>query len=279
MLFLVIGADGQLGQVLKDKLGNNAAYCASFECDVTDIGSINKTVAKYKPNAVINCAAYTNVEKAEEAADLCFAVNAEGVKNLAQICSGFKIPLIHISTDYVFDGIGGKVYTESDNTNPINQYGKSKLLGEKYFFEYAYSGAVIRTSYLYSKYGKNIVKTFCNLLSEKEAITVVNNQKVSLTYAPSLADAIINVSENITDKELYHYSSQGDVNFVELAELLKVKTNSCCVINQCNLSEYNSKVKRPICSVLNSDKISKLCGITSNHWKYELEIFCKEMLF
>lgn len=263
-MYLVTGADGQLGRELKMRLPA-ALYTGK---DVLDITDRQLVVAFVKANAIdviINCAAYTAVDKAETNVELCTAINVNGPGNLA--VTGAKI--IHISTDYVFDGYGHMPYKPEDVTNPLSVYGKTKLAGEKAVLEQAQTAVVIRTSWLYSAYGNNFVKTMLKLGLEKESINVVADQIGSPTYAGDLAAAVAAVALKLKDGQtgIYHYTNEGVASWYDFAYEIMAQFKLNCKINPILSSAYPTPAIRPFYSVLDKNKIKTDFEIEIAHWK------------
>ena len=265
----IIAKNGMLAQDIINTLNkNNIEYIATASnIDITNIDILNNFPKDKNIKTIINCSAYTKVDLAEDEKDLCYKVNAEGVKNITEIASNINADLIHFSTDYVFDGNSNKPYTEEDKTNPINIYGKSKLEGENYALSYNKS-IVIRVSWLYGIYGKNFVYTMINLMNSKESIKVVNDQFGSPTYTGDVAELIYYYIQNHSfDYGLYHYTNDGNISWYDFANKIYEKgkqyniINNNCIINSCTTEEYPTKAKRPKYSVLYVEKIKKYAKI------------------
>ena len=252
---LVTGANGQLGltiQKYKNEYKNAVfIFCTSEELNITNEASIAEVFKKHLPDYCINCAAYTNVEKAEEEPEKAFLVNAEGVKKLAVVCKEYQTTLIHISTDYVFDGEKGTPYTVTDKPNPINEYGKSKLKGEQYIQELLTAYFIIRTSWLYSKeFGKNFYKTIVEKAKEGQEIRVVDNQIGCPTDTVNLHYFIKELVER--KNTLYgikHYCDTEILSWFDFAKKI-VKQNEIEEVEVVCDNSYITKAKRPKCSVL-----------------------------
>ena len=222
-----------------------------------------------QPAYCINCAAYTAVDKAEAEKDLAFLVNGEAVGVLAAICKEHGTKLIHISTDYVFNGEGTYPYTENFPTDPINIYGASKLQGEKDAIGFNPDSIVIRTSWVYSSFGKNFVKTMMRLMNEKDEIRVVNDQIGSPTYAADLAEVILNIISN-WKPGIYNFSNEGIITWYEFAVAIKEIINCPCDVKPISSSEYPTPAKRPAYSVLDKTKIQETFNIHLKGWKVSL---------
>lgn len=256
---LVTGANGQLGQCLQ-KIAPlykelNFVFNSSKELDITNIIEIQSAFVKGNFDYCINCAAYTNVEQAEKTPDIAYNVNAEGVKNLANVCKNNNTFLIHISTDYVFDGEKGKPYTVEDTPNPINEYGKSKLLGEKYILEIMDNYCIIRTSWMYSEFGKNFYTTILKKAKAGENLSVTNEQTGCPTNANNLAAFII--ESKLLGKfkpGIYHFVDCEVMTWFDFAKKI-LKANNLLNTIHLNLAKGNDfKTRRPIYSVLKGAK-------------------------
>ncbi|PHN94939.1 dTDP-4-dehydrorhamnose reductase [Maribacter sp. 6B07] len=219
---LVTGANGQLGQCLQKIAPSykelNVIFKSSKELDITDILGIEEAFVKGNFNYCINCAAYTNVEQAEKTPDIAYKVNAEGVKNLANVCKSYNTTLIHISTDYVFDGEKDEPYTVKDVPNPINEYGKSKLLGEKHIQEIMDNYCIIRTSWLYSEFGKNFYTTILKKAKTDDILKVSNTQLGYPTNAMNLGEFIIGeIKLNEFKYRVYHFTDKIEMTWYQFA--------------------------------------------------------------
>ena len=272
-MFLITGGKGQLGTILSGLLPN--AICADVEMlDITDLDAVHKFVKEHNVDTIINCAAYTAVDKAEDNEELAYKINVVGPENLAK--SGCKI--IHISTDYVFDGRGFKPYIETDETNPISVYGKTKKLGEDAVLKYAQTAVVIRTSWLYSYVGNNFVKTMRRLGSEKAELSVVTDQVGTPTYAQDLAQAIVEVLKNLSPEKsgIYHFSNEGVCSWYDFAKEIMELSGLNCKVVPIPSSEYKTRAQRPFYSVLDKTKIKETFGVSIPHWKDSLKECLKQ---
>ena len=267
-MFLVIGANGQLGSELHNILGDKATYVDVAELDITNAGDVKTFFADKTFDAIINCAAYTAVDKAETDVELATKINVDGVLNLAKS----NLPIIHISTDYVFDGKSYKPYSEDDTTNPKSVYGVTKLAGEKAVMENAKTAIIIRTSWLYSEFGNNFVKTMKRLGAEKESLNVIFDQVGTPTYAADLAQAIVDILPQIKTgaKEIYHYSNEGVCSWYDFATEIMNLSDLKCKVNPIEGKDYPTAATRPFYSVLNKQKIKNDFNIEINHWKESL---------
>jgi dTDP-4-dehydrorhamnose reductase len=275
---LVTGANGQMGnelQVLAPAFPDyQFLFVAKEELSIADETSIKKYFSENIIDFCINCAAYTAVDKAENDEANAYFLNADAVGNLATVCANNNAQLIHISTDYVFDGTASKPYNETGNTNPVSIYGKSKLQGEEWAMQNAPSTIIIRTAWLYSSYKANFVKTMLRLMKEKESINVVSDQFGCPTYAADLAAAILHIIASGKSKEksgIYHYSNAGITNWYEFAVAIKELTGNNCIVNPIPTSQYPTPAKRPAYSVLDTTKIKETFKLDIPNWEKSLE--------
>ena len=257
---LITGKNGQLGneiQVLASAYRDyNFLYTDIAELDITNNQLVFDFFNEYKPAICINAAAYTAVDKAETERELAFKVNAEAVKNLARACEECNTQFIHVSTDYVFNGLATRPYKEDDPTDPVNYYGYTKLMSEEFALAECPSSIIIRTSWVYSTSGNNFVKTMLRLMKEKESINVVNDQVGSPTYAADLAQGILQIAILKQNAEgIYHYSNNGEISWFEFATAIKEISGSSCAVNPIQTSDYPTPAKRPAYSVFDKEKI------------------------
>lgn len=264
---LVTGGNGQLGNELKLLLPE-AIFTDADVLDITDETAVNNFVKNNNIEVIINCAAYTAVDKAEDDAELAKRVNETGPENLAK--TGCKI--IHISTDYVFDGSNCKPYTPDDEPAPVSVYGKTKLAGEIAVKKEAKEYAIIRTAWLHSPYGNNFVKTMRRLGAEKETLNVVCDQTGTPTYAKDLAEAIVKIIPqlNETNSGVYHFSNEGTCSWYDFATEIMELSNLPCKVFPILSAEYPTKATRPFYSVLDKSKLKKTFNISIPHWKESL---------
>ncbi len=279
---LVTGSNGQLGKELKRLAPGFPEFEFIFlsreDMPVHHFEMVRHYFSVYSPDYVINCAAYTAVDRAEAEKDRAFQINGEAVGVLAAICKERGIKLVHISTDYVFDGTASSPYREDDATNPQSVYGASKLEGEKQAQHFNPDCIIIRTSWVYSEYGKNFVKTMLKLMSEKEEISVVYDQLGSPTYAADLADAILQIIHSGKwQPGIYHYCNEGIISWYDFAVMIKKLTGSTCKINPIPTSQYPTAAKRPAYSVLDTAKIQMVFGVKLKNWRDSLKV-CMEHL-
>ena len=275
---LVTGANSQLGNELQ-VIAPQFPYCQFLfvtkeELNITDFNSIIKYFRGHSIDYCINCAAYTAVDKAETENDQAFLINADAVAILAKICSKNNTQLIHISTDYVFDGTATEPYKETDKTNPVSVYGQSKLQGEELAMQHAPSTIIIRTAWVYAAFKNNFVKTMLRLMKEKDSINVVNDQLGCPTYAADLAMAIMQKIKSKKSKEnpgIYHYTNAGTTNWYEFAVAIKNLTGSKCVVNPISTAQYPTAATRPAYSVLDTTKIKETFGVAVPDWEDSLK--------
>jgi dTDP-4-dehydrorhamnose reductase len=273
---LVTGADGQLAQCIKDAApGYNELSFFFAPRQVLDIANENSTSDFFQKNKFdfcINTAAYTNVDKAENEKDRAFSVNAEGVKYISQACRDTKTVLVHISTDYVFDGTKGGPYTEEDIVNPINMYGASKLKGEQYVASICNKYYIIRASWLYSQYGHNFLKSILRMAREGKPLTVTTEQTGAPTNANDLAEVILSVIDSGKEAYgIYHFSNSGETTWHGFAkEILKI-TEYFKTTKLVQTSHYLTFATRPKYSVLESEKIKNTFNISIIDWKESLK--------
>jgi dTDP-4-dehydrorhamnose reductase len=283
---LVTGAAGQLGSEIKRIASRSNHYNYTFvDVEEMDLAS-DEAIARFFQGRdfdfIINCAAYTAVDRAEEDSGLAYRINAASVKTLTSICRERKIRLIHISTDYVFDGAGNKPINEEAAENPLSVYGKSKLEGEKHVLSTLPDAYVIRTAWVYSSFGKNFVKTISRLASERQTISVVSDQIGSPTYARDLAQAIIDIIKAIETKRadnpgVYHYSNEGSISWYDLACFIVKHYDFRCEVKPIPTEEYKTLAIRPTFSVLDKRKIKRTFGLEIPHWHQSLVECLKEL--
>ena len=274
---LVTGGNGQLASCIKDVEKQyddlNIIYTDHLELDICELNQI-QTFFKSNPqiNYCINCAAYTAVDKAETEAEKAFEINATGAKNLAQVCNDHDAILIHVSTDFVFDGEKNEPYTETDAANPISVYGASKLQGEVEIQQALKEYFIIRTSWLYSEYGNNFMKTMLRLAETRDGISVVSDQIGTPTYAGDLAEIIIQIINTKTEKYgIYHYSNEGVASWFEFAKEIFKLTKNKIKVNPIPSIEYLTPAKRPKYSVLDKKKIIDVFKIDIPFWRDSLK--------
>ena len=273
-MYLITGCKGQLGTELSKLLPD--AICADIDIlDITDEKAVQNFVRDNNIDVIINCAAYTAVDKAESDIELATKINVDGPRNLAK--TGAKV--IHISTDYVFDGTGHMPYTTDEKTNPVSVYGKTKRAGEIAVLENASVAVVIRTAWLYSPYGNNFVKTMRRLGAEKTEINVVSDQIGTPTYAADLANAVVKIipQMSVENSGIYHFTNEGVCSWYDFANEIMELSNLSCIVNPIKSSQYPTPAARPFYSVLDKEKIKSVFGINIKHWKDGLKKCISEL--
>lgn len=273
---LVTGANGQLGQCLQ-KISSQFEefefiFTDSETLDITNKEEVNDFFWQNAPDFCINAAAYTAVDLAETDIEKAFLVNADGTENLAEACAENNAQFIHVSTDYVFDGENNLAYTEEDFTNPLGVYGASKLAGDELALEVNPCSVILRTSWVYSEFGKNFVKTMLSLFATKEELNIVADQFGQPTNANDLAEAIMKIikSEKITPG-IFNFSNLGRISWFDFAEKIAELSDAKIKLNAIETSQYPTPAKRPKNSVLDLDKISKTYAVPLKPWEESLE--------
>jgi dTDP-4-dehydrorhamnose reductase len=289
MKILVTGKNGQLGKsinkmIVNNKQDNEFVFVGREELDQSKKNSITSYFENNNFDIIVNCAAYTAVDKAEEEKELADQVNHLAVAQLAEIANKQQAKLIHISTDYVFDGESIEPYLESDPTRPINTYGKTKLAGEKAVLNLMSRNAVIiRTSWVYSEYGNNFVHTILKLGKDRDKLSIVDDQVGSPTYAGDLAKVIINILQNekFINTELvtqvYHYSNLGECSWYKFTKEIFELSDTKCTIYPITTKQYPTPAKRPMFTVLNKNKIIKKFDINIPKWEDSLGRYIKTL--
>ena len=282
---LITGANGQLGNEFRSIAASYPGYEFLFtdleELRIDDHSAVALFFENHPIHTCINCAAYTAVDKAETEKEIAFSINADAVGNLALVCHHHQVQFIHISTDYIFDGTATQPYKETDLTCPVNSYGASKLKGEQLALQNNPVTIIIRSSWIYSSFGNNFVKTMLRLMKEKEQISVINDQTGCPTYAMDLAVAImqlINLLPATFPKSLggplptvFNYCNTGTTTWFEFAEAIKTFTRSTCKIIPISTEQYPTAAKRPHFSVLNTSKIQETFHLGIPGWKESLQ--------
>ena len=276
MKILVIGSEGQLGSEFQkiSKSYNSLSWIFSTinSLDLSRLETISSFLDNINPSSIINCAAYTGVDKAETESKLANTINYRAVKIISKWTSDNKKKLIHISTDYVFDGLSNIPLTENSKTKPVNEYGSSKLKGEVACLKNDPNSIVIRTSWLYSSFGKNFVKTMIDLMKKNNSVKVVNDQIGSPTYAYDLAKVIIEIILNNKNKSgLFHYSNEGEITWAEFARSIRELYNLDCEIIGVSSKEFKTLAKRPKYSLLNKSKIKTTFNLEIPNYKESLK--------
>lgn len=282
---LVTGANGQLGNEMR-RLGelssNNYLFTDIEELDVTNADAVQRFISENGVKVVVNCVAYTNVDKAESDEETAYKVNATAVENIARAVKSVDGTLFHISTDYVFGTDGNTPRTEDMPLAPLGAYGRTKLAGEEAVKRVGCKAVVIRTAWLYSEFGHNFVKTMLRLTAEKESIKVVFDQVGSPTYAGDLALTIFSIIEGDVYKGnegVYHFSDEGVCSWYDFAvEIARLAGHKNCRIEPCHSNEFPSPVTRPPYSVLDKSKIKTTFGVDIPHWRESL-IYCLKRIY
>ncbi|MBD5246371.1 MAG: dTDP-4-dehydrorhamnose reductase [Barnesiella sp.] len=283
MKLLVTGSGGQLGRELQHLLDKEmpgaAAYTDKEQLDITDQKAIEDFLIKNEITHIVNCAAYTDVEKAEDEKLECSALNFLAVKNIAMAADANGCKVIHISTDYVFDGTSNRPYRESDKVNPISQYGTTKRKGETALIALAPESIIIRTAWLYSPHGRNFVKTMLRLFKSQPEVKVVCDQIGTPTYARDLAKAILKiVNSNQWVAGIYHFTDEGVASWYDFAKAIaRISGNTGCKITPIPSEEYPQGASRPYYSVLDRTRIKATYGVEIPHWEESL-VDCLEKM-
>jgi len=275
---LITGANGQLGKCLKDAAAHFKNFQFLFEdktnLDITNSENVLSYFKQHQPDYIINCAAYTPVDKAETEQDLAFSINEAGIQNLVEAVKSYPSKIVHISTDYVFDGSGMHPYKPNHSTNPQGIYGLSKAKGEQVLLKANLPSIIVRTSWVYSEYGHNFFKTMTRLGAEKENLNVVNDQIGCPTYAGDLAYTLLQIISSKLkwiDNEIYHYSNCGKVSWYDFAMKIMELNEYNCTVNPIPTSEYPTPAKRPAYSVLSIGKIAQTFGLSIPFWTDSLK--------
>ncbi|MCM1293016.1 MAG: dTDP-4-dehydrorhamnose reductase [Bacteroides sp.] len=277
MKILVTGANGQLGNemksVLEQRLPGITTYTDIADLDLTDAAAVEKMVEDGEFTHIINCAAYTAVDKAESDQTMCYRINVDAVQNLAKAACKTGAKVVHISTDYVFDGTNHRPYTEADKVNPTSAYGTSKRKGEMILLSYCPEAIIFRTAWLYSPYGNNFVKTMLRLGKEKSSLRVVCDQIGTPTYAADLAQAIFTV---ITSPQwtagIYHFSNEGAISWYDFTKAIhRIAGIDSCKVTPILTEDYPTAAARPHYSVLDKSKIKRTYNIEIPYWEDSLK--------
>lgn len=284
MNILVTGANGQLGCEMR-RLGavspNNYIFTDVAELDITNADAVMYVAKHYSIDAIVNCAAYTNVDKAESDEAMAELINATAVGNLARAMKEVGGTLFHVSTDYVFGSEGNTPRTEDMPLNPLGVYGRTKLKGEEAILASGCKALIFRTAWLYSEFGNNFLKTMMRLTVEREQVNVVFDQVGTPTYAGDLALAIFSIIEAGVyegNEGVYHFSNEGVCSWYDFAvEIAAVAGNTGCRVNPCHSSEFPSPVTRPSYSVLDKTKIKETFDIDIPHWRESMEYCVKRI--
>ena len=276
MNILITGSNGQLGNEMQISAKNfpnhHFIYTDVAELDICDKEALNAFVKSNDVNMIVNCAAYTAVDKAEDDVELCYKINAEAVKNIGEVATANNAKVIHVSTDYVFDGTNYVPYTEDMPVCPSSVYGKSKLAGEEEVMSTCSNTVIIRTAWLYSSFGNNFVKTMIKLGTERESLNIIFDQVGSPTYAADLAEAIMTIiSHESFVPGIYHYSNEGVCSWYDFTKSIHRKSDITCNVQAIETKDYPTRTPRPHYSVLNKAKIKSTYGIAVPHWEDSLD--------
>ena len=272
---LVTGSNGQLGQCLRQQLQNitdvSCYFATREDIDITNNEGVQRFFSEHNFDYCINTAAYTNVEKAESEQKEAFLINAEGAHNLANVCKKHNVVLLHISTDYVFDGTKKTPYLEEDPTNPLNVYGASKLKGEQYISTSCSKHFIIRTSWLYSQHGNNFLNSMLQFAKQKKALTITTQQTGTPTNANDLAQVLVRIIKTgNTRYGVYHFSNQGEGTWYDFAKAIFKATGEIDTVNLAKTEHYATFAKRPAYSVLDCSKIKNNTLVGHKEWDTSL---------
>ena len=279
---LITGSKGQLGNEMQQAAVRYTdfkfIYTDVDELDICDKTALNAFVKANSVNFIVNCAAYTAVDKAEDDIELCYKINSDAVRNIGEVAASNGIKVVHVSTDYVFDGTNHVPYTEDQEVCPATVYGKSKLAGEEALMQSCKESVIIRTAWLYSSFGNNFVKIMMKLGSERDSLTVIFDQIGTPTYAADLADAIMKVisADNFVPGK-YHFSDEGVCSWYDFTKTIHKIAGITCDVRPIETKDYPARTPRPHYSVLNKAKIKATYGITIPYWDESLER-CIELL-
>ena len=283
MRILVTGSAGQLGNELHNVLEQNkpgiTLYTDIHDLDLTDAAAVRKYIVDNEISHIVNCAAFTAVDKAEQEPAICAKVNTDAVKNIAEVAADYGVKVIQISTDYVFDGTAHQPYRESDKVNPISTYGTTKRKGEMVLLSMSPDAVIIRTAWLYSPYGNNFVKTMLRLGAERSELGVVCDQIGTPTYARDLAEAIYAI---LTARQwvpgIYHFSDEGACSWYDFTKAIhRIAGITGCNVKPIMTDDYPTAAARPPYSVLDKTRIKKTYGITIPHWEESLQNCIKQI--
>jgi len=274
MKILITGSDGQLGNEIKELASSYSHYEFLYtdinELDITKAADVKQYFEMHKPDVIINCAAYTAVDKAETDEGTAFLINAAAAGILARAAAETGVFMVHISTDYVYDGRNFQPYVETDTVNPASVYGKSKQAGEEAVQQSGGKAVIIRTSWLYSAFGNNFIKTMMKYGRQRNSMNVVFDQSGTPTYAHDLAKAILDilpVAMKAGNIEIYHYSNEGVASWYDFAKAIHEFANITCQVNPIPTKDYPLPAERPFYSVLNKSKIKNQFSIEIPYWR------------
>jgi dTDP-4-dehydrorhamnose reductase len=289
MIILVTGANGQLGKSIKslveqEKKSHSFVFVTRDQLDLSSPSNIKNYFETHKFDLIINCAAYTAVDRAENYPEEVDMINHIAVRKIAEIAKSDNIKLIHISTDFVFDGLKQKPYFESDASSPLNIYGKTKLEGENAILSIMkFNAIIIRTSWVYSEYGNNFVSTIIKLAQKNNNLNIVSDQMGTPTYAGDLGQAILNIIKNEKFNEpnrvteIYHYSNEGECSWYDFAKEVINISGIKCTISSINSEDYPTAARRPRNTIMSKEKISNEFGLKIIFWKDSLKCCMKNL--
>lgn len=278
---LITGGMGQLANALfhhSDAKSFKIIACSREQLDICNQQTIAAALKEFSPDIIINTAAYTAVDKAEQERNRASVVNFLGAKNLAMACQEHHIPLIHLSTDYIFDGVNTSPYTEKHSANPINFYGETKWLGEEMVRKYCEQHIILRVSGVFSEYGNNFLKTILRLTQEKNKLRVVSDQITCPTYAGDIASAIFEIAKQFRNPGTYHFASQAPTSWHGFATAIIEAAKLQHEIEAISTAEYPTAAQRPTHSVLDCQKIAETFGIFQPSWRDGIKKAIKEMV-
>ncbi len=273
---LITGSHGQLGNEMQQAANRfpafNYIYTDVEELDICDKAVLNAFIKANHVNIIVNCAAYTAVDKAEDDVELCYKINSDAVRNIGEVANENGLKVVHISTDYVFDGTNYLPYSEDQAVCPATVYGKSKLAGEQALFESCKQAVILRTAWLYSSFGNNFVKTMMKLGTERDSLNVIFDQVGTPTYAADLADAILNIiSHESFVPGIYHFSDEGVCSWYDFTKTIHRIAGITCDVHPIETKDYPARTPRPHYSVLNKAIIKSTYGIVIPYWEESLE--------
>ena len=279
---IVTGANGQLGNEFRNIAGQTSSYQFFFfdrnGLNIGDPDEVNRCFRESRPDYVINCAAFTAVDRAETEMESALLINRDGAAYLATAASNYGARFIHFSTDYVFDGTSDTPLKEEAATDPVNAYGQSKLEGEPRVTQANHDAVILRTSWVYSVYGNNFVKTMLRLMASRPEIGVVADQMGSPTYAADLAGATLQIVDALTwSSGIYHYSNEGVISWYDFATQIKQLSGASCTIRPLTTDQYPTPAKRPLFSVMDKTKIQQVYGIQIKDWKESLQLCLQKL--
>ena len=274
----ILGANGQLGSEMRClsqiRTGFDFTFSDVVDVDITSLESLQRHFETVRPDIVVNCAAYTAVDRAESETDMADAINHIAVENIARLSCEYGFLLVHISTDYVFDGTSCRPYLETDPCNPVSVYGRTKLAGEKALLSCARRAVLIRTAWLFSSFGNNFVRTMLRLGKERPLVKVVSDQVGTPTYAADLADVILRFAETAPetdDVQVYHFTNEGVCSWYDFARRIIASETDSCKVLPIVTSEYPTPAVRPHYSVLDKRKIKEKLQMEIPHWEDALQ--------